>query len=241
MASSVQLQNVEQAWIGLEMRTTASTLSDWLYLTVLPTNSSIFTEQYTRVTIKVELSKFIPLELLEPTLLHQNQWTKDCRLPPFQVSYHRKAARAPRPGSISTLGTLVTHTHYYQQPVWPQKLKKKDGSGHQRDNGGVWTTTGSSASKKGPPPSPPASRMSSAAQFGDDSSSGSGGGPAVETERVEGGATSEEAAASPFSPFSAAVFADPEQLLRRANFKKMRVYQTTGWHHDTAEVGCVVL
>eukprot|EP00729_Bicosta_minor_P007464 gene7464-15262_t len=79
--------------------------------------------------------------------------------------------------------------------------------------------------------------MSSAAQFGDDSSSGSGGGPAVETERVEGGATSEEAAASPSSPFSAAVFADPEQLLRRANFKKMRVYQTTGWHHDTAEVG----
>lgn len=65
-----------------------------------------------------------PLEP-EPTLLHQNQWTKDCRLPPFQVSYHRKAARAPRPGSISTLGTLVTHTHYYQQAVWPQKYQKK--------------------------------------------------------------------------------------------------------------------
>lgn len=202
-------------------------------------------------TFKIHSIIGIPLELLVQNqhCLHQNQcqWTKDCRLPPFQVSYHRKAARAPRPGSISTLGTLVTHTHYYQQAVWPQKfqkkhkLKKKDGSGHQRDNGGVWTTTGSSASKKGPPPSPPASRMSSAAQFGDDSSSGSGGGPAVTTERVDGGATSEEAAASPSSPFSAAVFADPEQLLRRANFKKMRVYQTTGWHHDTAEVGCVVL
>lgn len=63
MASSVQLQNVEQAWIGREMRTTASTLSDWVYLTVLPTNSSIFREQYTRVTIKVELSKFIGIHL----------------------------------------------------------------------------------------------------------------------------------------------------------------------------------
>lgn len=62
VASSVQLQNVEQAWIGREMRTTASTLSDWVYLTVLPTNSSIFREQYTRVTIKVELSKFILFE-----------------------------------------------------------------------------------------------------------------------------------------------------------------------------------
>lgn len=58
VASSVQLQNVELAWIGREMRTTASTLSGWVYLTVLPTNSSIFTEQYTRATIKVELSKF---------------------------------------------------------------------------------------------------------------------------------------------------------------------------------------
>lgn len=64
MASSVQLQNVEQAWIGLEMRTTASTLSDWVYLTVLPTNSSIFTEQYTRVTIKVDFKiHWNPLEL----------------------------------------------------------------------------------------------------------------------------------------------------------------------------------
>lgn len=70
MASSVQLQNVEQAWIGLEMRTTASTLSDWVYLTVLPTNSSIFREQYTRVTIKVELSKFIGIHL---NFLFQNQ------------------------------------------------------------------------------------------------------------------------------------------------------------------------
>lgn len=36
------------------------------------------------------------------------------------------------------------------------------------------------------------------------------------------------------------MFSNPEQLIQQADFKELRVYPTTGWHHDIDEVGCVL-